>query len=202
MSRDITMFPQYSTMLFTDVWNSAEDFLASYEEAGVFTEPVIEDGKVVKAGTKLTDDEITLLFSLLYSRYGNSPIANRDVNQFKFKVFTIIFQYGPSWSKRLDIQERLRALSEDELRVGAKAIYNAAFNPSTAPTTGSLEELEYINQQNTTGYKKSKVEAYSILWEALKSDVTGEFIKKFENCFKKFVRPEHPIIYETEIEGE
>lgn len=198
----INKTPQYNTMLFTDVWGKAEDFLADYEEAGIFTEPVVEEGKTVKAGTKLSDDEITLLFHLLYSRYGNNPIANWDVNQFKFKMFTVIFQYGPSWSKRLDIQERLRALNEEDIMKGGKAIYNTAMNPSTAPSTHTLEELTYINSQNTTNYKKSKMEAYAQLWDLIDMDVTSEFLNKFKVCFKTFVMPERPLLYVTDEESE
>lgn len=198
----INKTPQYNTMLFTDVWGKAEDFLADYINAGIFTAPVVEEGKTVKAGTKLGDDEITLLFHLLYSRYGNNPIANWDVNQFKFKMFTIIFQYGPSWSKRLDIQERLRALNEDDIMKGGKAIYNTAMNPSTAPSTQTLEELTYINSQNTTNYKKSKMEAYAQLWDLIDMDVTSDFLNKFKVCFKTFVMPERPLIYVTDEESE
>ena len=41
-------------------------------------------------------------------------------------------------------------LSEEDIRLGSKAIYNQALNPQTEPSTKSLEELTYINQQNTT----------------------------------------------------
>jgi hypothetical protein len=78
-------------------------------------------------------------------------------------MFSVIFQYGPTWEKKLDIQEKLRDLTEAEILAGAKAIYNHAFNPETTPSTASLEELNYINDQNITNYKKSKLEAYSIL---------------------------------------
>lgn len=199
---NIIKTPQYSTMLFTDIWSKAEDFLADYEEAGVFTEPVIEDGVVVKAGTKLTDDNVTLLFYLLYSKYGNNPIANNDINQFKYKVYSIMFQYGPSWEKRLDIQEKLRALRDEDIQKGSKAIYNSAQNPSTAPSTSALEELTYINSQNTTNYKKSKMDAFAQLWELIDADVTGDFIAKFKVCFKQFVRPENPLLYITDLEEE
>lgn len=197
---NVTKMPQYDTMLFTQVWDNAADFLADYVAAGIFTLPVSVDGKTVKAGTKLNDNEITLLFYLLYSRYGNNPIANFDVNQFKFKVFTIIFQYGPSWSKRLEIQEKLRALSDEDIIKGGKAIYNTALNPSTKPSTQTLEELEYINSQNTTNYKKSKMEAFAQLWDLVDIDVTQEFLTKFRVCFKTFVKPERPLIYITDEE--
>lgn len=97
---------------------------------------------------------------MLYARYGNSSIANEDVNQFKYKVFSIIFQYGPTWEKRLDIQSKLRNLSDADILAGQKAVYNNALNPGTAPGTSSPEELTYINAQNTTSLKKSKMDAY------------------------------------------
>lgn len=185
MSRDLSMLPQYSTILFTDVWESVNDFLYDYQNNGI---PKTID--VAKSAQTL--------YYLLYARYGNNPIANRDVNQFKAKVMSIIFSYGPTWEKRLDIQAKLRALSDEDLRVGAKAIYNQALNPSDAPGTGTLEELDYINQQNTTNYKKAPMEAYGQLWELLSIDVTTEFINKFKVCFKTFVMPERPLVYETE----
>lgn len=183
----ISKTPQFDTMTFTEVWESVNDFLYDYQNVGI-------------PKTIAVDSSAQTLYYLLYARYGNSPIANRDVNQFKYKVFSIIFQFGPTWEKRLEIQDKLRKLSDDDLRLGAKAIYNQALNPSTAPSTGSLEELNYINAQNTANYKKSKLEGFGILWELLKTDVTGEFIGKFKTCFKTFVRPEHPELYITEIE--
>lgn len=185
MSRDLSMLPQYSTILFTDVWESVNDFLYDYQNNGI---PKTID--VAKSAQTL--------YYLLYARYGNNPIANRDVNQFKAKVMSIIFSYGPTWEKRLDIQAKLRNLTDDQILVGAKAIYNQALNPSEAPGTGTLEELGYINQQNTTNYKKAPMEAYGQLWELLSIDVTTEFINKFKVCFKTFVMPERPLVYETE----
>ena len=197
---NIIKTPQYSTMLFTNVWDSVSDFKDDYEDAGLYTSPVTDNGVTIKAGTKLSDASITILFGLLYAKYGNSPIANSDVNQFKFKVFGIMFQYGPSWEKKLEIQEKLRALSDEEIAKGSKAIYNTALNPSSEPSTQSLEELQYINSQNTTNYKKSKMDAYTQLWGLINTDVTGEFISKFSVCFKQFVRPEKPLLYVTDNE--
>lgn len=155
-------------------------------------------GKLGGTNPPIGTGSATTLFYLLYSRYGNNPIANYDEMQFKMKVMSIIWQYGPTWQKRVDIQDRLRGMTEDELMTGAKQIYNHAFNPSTDPSTSSLTELEYINDQNTANYKRGKLESYSTLWEILKVDVTEDFIKKFLPCFKKFVRPSRTWIYTTE----
>lgn len=184
---------QYNTPLFTDIWNSADDFKTDLQ-ASPFANSI----------SATNPDNVSLLYYLLYARYGNNPIANTDINQFKYKMYSVIFQYGPTWQKRLDIQNKVRALTEDELMAGGKAIYNSAYNPSQAPSTASLEELDYINAQNTTNYKKSKLEAYSILTELLKTDVTEAFLGKFKICFKTFVMPEKVLLYvdDDDSEGE
>ena len=108
--------------------------------------------------------------------------------------------YGPAWQKRLEIQGKLLALTDDELVKGTTAIHNSALNPSTSPSTQSLEELQYINAQNTTKFKKSKLEGYSSLYAIIETDVTEKFIDKFKKLFITVVAPEKPLWYETYIE--
>ena len=185
------LLPRYDTKLFCEIWEEVNDFIYDYNQ--------------LPSGMKVNMPNVTsltTLYYLLYARYANNPISNFDENQWKYKMFSIIFQYGPTWEKRLDIQYKLRNLSEDDLIKGAKAIYNSAVNPSTAPSTQTLEELEYINGQNTTNYKKSKMDAYSQLWELLRFDVTGEFLTKFQKCFKQFVQPEHTFVFVTDVDDE
>ena len=182
------ILPQYSTVTFCDVWDDVSKFTSDFNNSPF-------------EGIK--SENIPLVYYLLYARYGNNPIANRDINQWKFKIFSVIFQYGPTWEKRLEVQETLRNLSEDDILKGSKAIYNHAFNPSQAPGTNSPDELTYINDQNTSHYKKSKMDAYMQLWELLRTDVTEQFLNQFRKCFKVFVSPEKPLLYvseETETE--
>lgn len=184
MMTTTTMTPQYNTILFNELFESAEDFVAAYNEIGL--------GGLTKT------ENVTKLFYLLYGKYGNNPLANKDLAQAQYKLFSIVFMYGPTWEKRLEIQSNLRNLNEDELRVGSKAVHNHAYNPSTSPSTQTLEELLHINDQNTTNYKKSKMDAYMQLWMLLDTDVTSDFLNKFKILFKQFVRPENPLIYVTE----
>lgn len=188
-----SMIPQYSTVLFTEVWDSAEDFksdLAASAFAGC-----MQDGSITGQ-----PDNVSLLYYLLYAKYGNTPVANNDLTQFKYKVFSVMYQYGPTWEKKTDLQEKIRNLTDTDLLTGAKAIYNSAMNPSTTPSTSSLDELTYINSQNTTNYKKSKMEAYNLQWSLLDDSLTAKFIEKFAICFKKFVYPEQPLLYVSEDE--
>lgn len=182
------ILPQYNTMTFTDLFEDAEQFVQETNESGI--------------PTTIKDESLNTLYYLLFAKYGNSPIANFDINQCKYKIFSIIFMYGPSWEKELEIQKNLRDLTEEEIRQGSKMIYNHAFNPSTAPSTASLTELEKIDEQNTNNSKRSKMEAYAQLLSLLKTDVTSMFIDRFKIVFKQFVMPERPLLFVSEGEDE
>lgn len=188
-----SMIPQYATTLFTDIWDNVASFKEDFADtplAGTDDNPT------------LSDANLTTLFYLLYARYGNNPIANNDIEQWKFKVFSIIFQYGPTWQKRLDIQAKLRGLGDEDVKVGAKSIYNHALNPSTQPSTGSTQELNYINEQNTSHYKRSLMDGYTELWSLLRTDITEDFLNQFKKCFKVFVSSERPLLFITDTSEE
>ena len=95
------MIPQYDTKIFTDIWNRVSEFIYDYKHVGI--------------PTTISDTNANTLYYLLYARYANNPIANYDEEQFKYKVFSIIFQYGPTWEKRLSIQQTLRGLQLSDL---------------------------------------------------------------------------------------
>lgn len=223
-----SMKPMYDTNLFCEIWESSAEFLADYNNTG--------EDYTNQVPTTISQQNALMTYLLLFSRYGNNPIANYDVTQFKSKIFTIIWQYGPAWEKRLSMQSDIRNLTLQEITAGTRTdwssegeqsqsntgsdttINNHAYNPSTAPSTQSTTELDYIDQQNvakgtdtrtisgtdskTTGQTvtKSKMDAYAQLWELVATDVTNDYIAKFKKCFKQFVAPERSMIYVTEDE--
>lgn len=188
------MYNQWSDMLYGNF--RTRTFSAIFPDADTF----LEDYKSSGLNSGLDDATITTLYYLLYARYGNSHIASSDENTFKYRVWSTIFMYGPTWQKRLEVQEKIRGLTEAEIASGSLAVYNHAFNPSSAPSTTTKEELEYINEQNTTRYKKGTVDAYRDLWDMLDTDVTKYFIDRFKDLFLKIVEPEYPLWYRTEIQ--
>lgn len=150
------MIPMYSTKNFEDIYDSVNTFMADYGTLGL--------------PKTISDQNAQILYYLLFSRYGNSPIANYDENQFKVKLQAVIWQFGPTWEKRLDIQDKLRKLTDSELSTGTmttnvstgtssgnstdtgSAIKNHALNPgeiNSQITTLNGPELTYIDQQNT-----------------------------------------------------
>lgn len=179
-----TLYGANRQLKFTDVYSDVADFLSDYASIGV--------------PTTIKQDSAQTLYYLLYGRYGNSTIASSDLTRFKYNLFGIVWQYGPSWEAKVEIQKKLRNLTDTELTTGTKAIYNRAENPGTTPTTGSLSELTYINEQNTSNTKKSKLEAYAELYALIDMDVTQAFIDKFKKLFLNIVQPELPLLYEED----
>lgn len=191
---DMDLYGNYRNRKFNDIWPEVESFEQDYNE---FNTGLLDNS--------ISSTAITTLFYLLSARYGNSTVASANEYQFKLKVFSTIFMYGPTWEKRLEIQKAVRNMDLEEVRKGGKAIYNSALNPAqpvaggkgaaTGDGTNTLEELTYINQQNTTNYKKSLPEAYAILTDLLETDVTAEFLDKFKKLFLTVVSPELPLWY-------
>ena len=183
-----TVYGNYRTRKFADIWPSADAFIQDYQASAI--------------PQKLKVADATTLYYLLYARYGNSSIANSDENQFKYKIFSTIYIGGATWAKKQEIQDKLREMTEDQILAGTKAINNHAYNPQTAPTTDTVEELEYINEQNTTKYKKSKLDGYALLWAILNDGVTERFLREFRYHFLVVVEPQLPLWYVTDISGD
>lgn len=179
---------EYNTLLFTDVWDEVAKFVKDYQTSGI--------------PTTISKENATTLYYLLYARYGNTPISAMDEYQWKTRMFSIIFQYGPTWETKLKIQKAVRTLDINKLKKGAATIYNKALNPASAPSDQTLEEINYINEQNVSKVIKNDSQAYAEWMSLLEEDVTGYFLRKFDGCFKKIVRPEKTLDFVTEEDYE
>lgn len=189
----MSLYGNFRQKKFTDVWDNFDDFNEEFQETPFFVAATSSTPQ-----KPITEDSLNILFYLLYGRYANSTIASSDLNQFKYKLFSIIFQFGPTWEKRLDIQDKLRGLTEDQIRVGSKQVNNHAYNPSTDPSTDAFDPLEYINEQKQNLFEKGILDGYVMLMSLLEKDVTEEFLDKFKKLFLVIVEPELPLWYVTD----
>jgi hypothetical protein len=189
-----SLYGSFRQVKFNDIYEDVNEFLDDYKNVGI--------------PTTIQEINARTLYYLLYANFGNSTLANSDTTQFKYKLFAIIWQYAPDWEKQLDIQNKLRTLSDDDLTNAGRTLFNHAYNPSTAvvenPETysGTLadKELAYVDDQNATHNTRSKLEAYGVLMALLKKDVTKEFLDRFKKLFLVIVEPEKPLYYESEDE--
>ena len=175
------MIPKYNKKKLTDIWDSQKAF--------------IEDCKNNDIPLKITEENCGVLYSMLYAKFGNSPIANYDVNQFKYKVYATIFKYGGEWERKVYIQDKLRELDENEILKANQTIINHAANPDVAPDTKQTDELAFVSDQNVSKQQLSKLNAYQFYMVALESDYHDEFLKKFEPFFSKFVDSSCEAVY-------
>ena len=131
------MIPQYDTKIFTDIWNRASEFIYDYKHVGI--------------PTTISDTNANTLYYLLYARYANNPLANYDEEQFKYRVFSIIFQYGPTWEKRLSVQQTLRGLQiEDLVGDGTFSQLFGHQGANSSNTTNSSNSTRTIDNDTTS----------------------------------------------------
>ena len=143
-----------------------------------------------------TKGTMTTLYYLLWARYASSHIRSDYPQQWKMKLMMTVFEYGPTWSKRLEIQEKVRNMSDDEIQKGTIMTYNSAMNPDGAPTTETWDTLQGINSQNKNLYQRGKLDSYAYIDQILKTDVTREFVEKFKKFFDIIAAPGMKLDYD------
>ena len=185
------MLPMYNTKTFVQI---LPDF-ASFKK--LFDEDFDQYAKDC-----ITSTSLNKLYWLLYARYADNPICNLSEERFKARLVAITFQKGPTWERKLGVQASLRGLTEDELLAGSRTIFNRAVHPEQEPGTNTDTELTYINAQDVSKLKRSKIDAYSYLMDVLKTDVTEELISSYAKLFSKFVSPTITRINENYISEE
>ena len=183
-------FQSFDNITFSDLWSTSQSFIDTYDEVGL-----------PKEEYQLDNDTLKLIWTLMIGRFADSTIKPYNTNgAFKVRFMSRVWQHAPAWKKDLEIQNKLRSLSiEDgsEIYEGSKAIYNTAMNPGTAPSTDDAEELNFINNQNVTKHKKSKLEGLAILSDLLKNDVTEQFLRRFDDFFKTIIYSGRTLLYST-----
>ena len=185
------MMPLFNTKLFSEVWDTAEKFKNDYlsYEAGIDNLNKVDNKYVI------------LTWQLIASKFGSTPIRSISEDQFKLAVFSIMVSEAPTWVRRLELQKSVRELTEADLLAGDTTIANRAENPDEAPTTGTMDELTYINAQTTSKHKRSKVNAYAMLDSLLQDDLCETYVHRFNSLFKKVYVPA-TYVYVTEEEDD
>lgn len=190
----MSIYGTYRTRTFGEIFPDATTFAAAYSAGAV-------PGRLL-TGTEYANYDINAIYSLLASEYFGAHISMSSEDWFTLKVMQIIFEYGPQWQREMALQDKLLKLSDDDLRLGSKAIYNHASHPSTEPSDATLEELPYIDDQNTTTYRKDKPKAFVDASLGLDDSITRTFISRFKKLFIRFLYPTGNLYYEGVEETE
>lgn len=196
----MSMYGYYRTRTFGQIFPDSTTFEDFYENCGI--PATLYPGTVKVEGvdtpTEYKNYDIESIYALLCSEYFGAHINFASEDWFKLKLMQTIFSYGSTWQREMVLQDNLKNLSDENLLKGAKAIYNHASHPSQAPDTQYLEDLPYIDDQNTTNWKKEPLRAYSEVLSVLNDRLTKEFILKFKKLFIKFIYPNGTEFFESE----
>ena len=188
-----TRFPSVgSNYTFQELYPDADTFLADY--------------KACEFPAIISDENVKILYFTLLARKGEDCIQSESVGMFKYKMFLLIWQYGPSWEAKLNIQRKMQEFTEDDILDGGTQIYNQGVNPSTPigkdgeqhQGTLSKNELNYVQQQSVTLNTRNKTNAYRNYQDMLKNDVSEQFFSKFDKLFAFVYAP--GITYFNEID--
>ena len=185
---DQDLYGYQRTRTFAEIYPTFDDFKTAY------------DANPFATATNISASSVQNIYYLLLSNYGNSSICSSDEYRFELKLFSIIYQYGPVYIEKKSLQGHILDTPWDGFKVGGKVIYNNALNPNVAPTTNTLTELPFINNQNTNNYVKSDAESIQIKWELLDDKLETEFLAKFKSLFLKIVNPTVPLWYPQNYE--
>ena len=182
-----SLYGRYRTVTFSNIWSDEATFRSELINSKLYN-------------SNFTQSSITKLYYLLYAEYGNSHIASSDPNQFKYKLYAIVFNEGMKWQKSLEIQDKLEKLNDSEIKEATRSVRTFGYNPGEGGIR--LDEagdatLNYINEQNSSKYLQGNIQAYTNYLSSLK-DVTTSFINKFQKLFLTVVQPERPLLYGME----
>ena len=73
-----SLYGRYRTVTFSNIWSDEATFRSELMNSKLYN-------------SNFTQSSITKLYYLLYAEYGNSHIASSDANQFKYKLYAIVF---------------------------------------------------------------------------------------------------------------
>ena len=164
------LFTQQYTKTFSQIFPSYEAFAGDWASIGL-------------PNTLQESDFLKTIYILLMGEYASSSIMNMSEAQFRIRFWSRVMSYGGQYERELKMQQKLLSMSDEELQISSKVIYNTSLNPSTEPSTDTMYELPTINQQNTTNHKRSLLNAYGFLEELLDDSLTKKFVRRFKDLF-------------------
>lgn len=183
------LFTQQYTKTLSDIYPTYADFAGDYMTSGL-------------PNRFVNSSFLETIYFVLMGEYAASSIMALSEDLFRARFITMVHSYGPQLERELTMQDELLKMSDDELQTSSKAIYNTSLNPSTEPTTDTLNELPTINQQNVTKHKRSKLDAYALLESLLDDDLISKFVNRFSKLFVRVLRTNNPLYYTTHLQDE
>lgn len=166
------------TFYFTDCFSDFASFKTAITD---YTNQVVDDGFLNKIYLKLC------------IKYAVSNIRFTIKEMFIYQFCSIFDDEFSKFKRRYDINQNLKNITIDNIKILNETISNQADNPNYTPDTPD-KALSYITAQNAVFNKINDLDAYIRQLETLMTEGFEEFINKFKELFVSFVDNE-PVFY-------
>lgn len=177
----------YPTMTLADIFPKFADLSTFYTQTGL-----------PNRFLDYQDYNLETAYFMLMSEFASAHIKSTSVDLFKLRFAKLLFEYVPVWQREMYFQSKLLTMSDEELIKGSRTVHNHANHPGSVPSTASLEELTYIDNQTTSNYVKNVPEAIREHIYSINYNPTEEFINKFRGLFSDVMYSSTTHYYESE----
>lgn len=173
------------TFYFTDCFSDFASFKTAITD---YTNQVIED------------DFLNKIYLKICIKYAVSNIRFTIKEMFIYQFCSIFDDEFSKFKRRYDINQNLKNITIDNIKILSETISNTADNPNYTPDTPD-KALDYITQQNAVFQKINDLDAYARQLESLMTEGFEEFLNKFKELFVALV-DNSPIFYEDNEDNE
>lgn len=131
----------------------------------------------------MSQQEIENLYYQLVSEYMMSHFAFIEPLQIDLQVAKTIYNYYPNLQKKLQLQQQIIQMTDQDLQDGNIAINSSMSNPDTDEISPSDASLPYTSQKSLQTRKYSKPDRYTRQYNLLVDGLYDVFIKRFKPLF-------------------
>lgn len=142
--------------------------------------------------------DLDKVFWHLMSKYDESHYSYKSDDKCKLKTFHVIHQYLPTYLKRIELQERIRNMTDQDLFDSGKQVVKSANTPDVEEDMNSLSTPQYTDNIQVQNRQSAKLLAIQQQYGSILDNVWDEFIDKFAFLFKKFMFIPYDYIYINE----
>lgn len=159
------------TFYFTDCFVDFESFKSAIAD---YTSQAVDD------------DFLNKIYFKFCAKYAASNIIFTIKEMFIYQFCNIFDDEFSKFKRRYDINQKLKDITIDNIKILNETISNQAENPNYTPDTPD-KALSYITAQNAVFNKINDLDAYIRQLETLMTEGFEEFINKFKELFVAFV---------------
>lgn len=161
----------HTTSYFKDIFINYESFSNWY--------------KSIPLSSGSTDIPSEKTFTLIFYNYSDSHVCMSD-ESFKQRFAVDLYTYYKEFEETTKAIDSLMSLKSEDISTEYSHIVNTAIIPQT-PFNTSVEEVDFLTQQEKQMYKKGKLQITKELLSNKRTYTVKTFLNRFKHLFIKIL---------------